>query len=293
MTIQLRTTRRALPPRLVVYGPPKVGKTTFAAGAPGCVFLPTEDGLGNLDVPVIAGESGKILSWGELLYAVDIAGQVECKTVVIDSITACQDLCFAEVAKREGVESIADIDYGKGYSRALPLWLGLLARLDMLRQAGRAIILIGHSQVEAYSDPEGEPYDRHALRLYQQKDGKPSLRASTMEWADVLAFASQRVYRSNIGKGFDKRTVAGGGERVLYMQPSPARAAGSRYSLPAELPLTWDAFFGAYRVAAAKPAAPEPSAEPITAPAEASAPEEMHYDRPDQPSPDIDDEPPF
>jgi DNA polymerase III delta prime subunit len=32
------------PPRLLVYGPPGVGKTSFAAGAPGCVIVQTEEG---------------------------------------------------------------------------------------------------------------------------------------------------------------------------------------------------------------------------------------------------------
>jgi hypothetical protein len=63
MTIQLRQRLPILPPRLVLYGTAKVGKSTFAAGATRPVFLPTEDGLGTLDVPVIAGEHGKLETW--------------------------------------------------------------------------------------------------------------------------------------------------------------------------------------------------------------------------------------
>jgi hypothetical protein len=274
MTIQLRQRLPILPPRLVLYGTAKVGKSTFAAGATRPVFLPTEDGLGTLDVPVIAGEHGKLETWGDLHEALHVAEQSDAKVIVIDSITAAQDLCFAEVCRGESnAKSIADIPYGKGYPRALTLWLAFLARLDYARSLRKAIILIGHAQVETYADPEGEPYDRHALRLHQQSDGKPSLRAATTEWADVIAFAAQRVYKSKTGKGFDERTVAGGGERVLYTQPSPSRTTGSRYPMPSEMPLTWDAFIGAWKIAVEK-ARPAPTIEPPpSAPAPAPEPE--------------------
>lgn len=262
MTISLRQRGPILPPRLVIYGPPKVGKSTFAATATRPVFLPTEDGLGTLDVPIIAGDTGKLDTWGDLHEALHVAEASEARTIVIDSITAAQDLCFAEVCRQEGAaKSIADIPYGKGYPRALTLWLAFLARLDYARSLRKAIILIGHAQVETYADPEGEPYDRHALRLHQQSDGKPSLRAATTEWADVIAFAAQRVYKSKTGKGFDERTVAGGGERVLYTQPSPSRTTGSRYPMPSEMPLTWAAFIGAWKLAV-DAAAPKPA--PVT-----------------------------
>lgn len=257
---------RILPPRLVVYGPPKVGKTTFAAGAPDPVFLALEDGLGTLDVPVLAGENGRISSWPELGEALQACETIDAKTIVLDSITAAQDLLFAQIAKEEGVKSIADIGYGKGYPRALPRWIGLLGKLDALRAAGKAIIVIGHSQVEPYADPEGESYDRHALRLHQQAEGKPSLRATTMEWADIVGFATLRSFRRKVGKGFDERTVAtGGDDRVLYTQPSPARTVGSRYPLPDELPLDWATFIAAYKAAIARPVvAPQAETQPET-----------------------------
>lgn len=240
---------RALPPRLVVYGPPGVGKSTFAAGAPRPIFLALEDGLAALDVPVLAGPSGRIGSWPELGEALDIAEQQDFGTLVIDSMTAAQDLLFLQVAREAGEKSIADISYGRGYPRALLRWLGFLARLDAIRATGHGIIAIAHSQVESYADPEGDAYDRHALRLHQQAEGKPSLRAATMEWADIIAFATLRSFKRKVGKGFEERVVAAGNDRILYTTPAPARAAKSRYALPDEMPLSWDAFADAYRAA--------------------------------------------
>lgn len=36
-------------PRICIYGTPGVGKSTFAADAPEAIFVPTEDGLDNIN----------------------------------------------------------------------------------------------------------------------------------------------------------------------------------------------------------------------------------------------------
>lgn len=254
MNLAIHTASRGpQPPRLVIYGPPGVGKSTWAAGAPSPVFLPVEDGLGNLDVPAIT-DAGKrtLTSLDEVHGAIDLLdGQHGYKTLVLDSCTALQELVFQAVAEENGAKTIADVSYGRGYPQALTLWCRLLQRLDTLRdQRGMAIVVIGHSQVEPYADPEGEAYDRFVLRLHQQREGKPSLRATTVEWADAVLFGNFRAYRREAGEGFNKRTIAGGsGERILYTSPHPARVAKNRYGLPSELPLTWGDFFAAFQAA--------------------------------------------
>lgn len=274
MTVSIKQSgARRFPPRVVIYGPPKVGKTTFAASSRSPLFLPTEDGLGTLDVPMVTGLGGRLVSWADMIEAIHIAGASDAKTIVLDSVTAAQDLCFASVAQDERVPSIAHVPYGKGYPRALSRWLAMLGHLDTLRIAGKLVILIGHSQTESYADPEGESYDRHVLRLHQQAEGKPSLRAATMEWADIVGFAAIRVLRKTAGEGFRERTLAVGNERVLYTSPSPARAAGSRLPLPPEMPLDWAIFAGHLRAAYAQPT-PEPIPEQTEAAAVATATEE-------------------
>ncbi|GIW85708.1 MAG: hypothetical protein KatS3mg108_0032 [Isosphaeraceae bacterium] len=41
--------RTPRPPRLLVYGTPGIGKSTFGSQAPSPVFVPTEDGLDEID----------------------------------------------------------------------------------------------------------------------------------------------------------------------------------------------------------------------------------------------------
>ena len=42
-----------LPPKLMVYGAPGIGKSTFGANGPKPIFLQTEDGLAGIKVPCL------------------------------------------------------------------------------------------------------------------------------------------------------------------------------------------------------------------------------------------------
>ena len=45
----ITTGKAQQPPRIMIYGSEGVGKSTFAASAPGCIFVQTEDGLSEID----------------------------------------------------------------------------------------------------------------------------------------------------------------------------------------------------------------------------------------------------
>ena len=67
------------------------------------------------------------------------------------------------------------------------------------------------------------------------------------EWADAVLFATRKIITKTEDGGFGRdRTIAAGlgkdgGERVLRCVGSPACVAKNRYSLPAELSLSWPA----------------------------------------------------
>lgn len=46
---QIITGVKLSPPRIILYGPHGIGKTTFGSGAPSPIFLPFEDGEGRLE----------------------------------------------------------------------------------------------------------------------------------------------------------------------------------------------------------------------------------------------------
>jgi hypothetical protein len=238
--------RRPLPPRLMLYGIEGIGKSTFGATAPAPIFVPTEDGLGEIDC--------HHFPLAESFEAVDAALMElarephDYQTVVIDSLDWLERLIWDEVCAQFSVKSIekADGGYAKGYIHALTQWRQFLTRLDSLRLSrGMVVILIAHAKVEKFEDPESAAYDRYSPRLHKHAA------ALVTEWADAVLFATRRFRTETEDAGFNRtRTVAAavgkdGGERILRTVGSPACIAKNRYSLPAELPLSWDALVAA------------------------------------------------
>ena len=72
------------PPRLVLYAPHGIGKTTFGASAPSPILLPFEDGIGRLDVATFP----RIKTYAEATEAVAtlISQPHEFQTAVVDTL---------------------------------------------------------------------------------------------------------------------------------------------------------------------------------------------------------------
>ena len=244
MLESIQSGRENKPPRLMIYGQEGVGKSTLGATAPDAIFVQTEDGLGEIDCRKfpLAQNLGDVIAALTALRDEDH----NFRTVVIDSLDWLERLIFDEVCKEFGVRSIekADGGFGKGYVDALVHWRKVLSLLDDLRnKRGMMVILLAHAKVERFEDPENTAYDRYAPRLHKHA---ASLIA---EWVDAVMFATKRM---RVSKDGDTRSIASpigadGGERVLRTNGSPACIAKNRFSLPNEIPLSWDAFLQAYQ----------------------------------------------
>lgn len=253
MAISLQSISRdpvIAPPRLVVYAPHGVGKTTFGASAPSPIFLPFEDGLGKLSVPHFP----LLTSWGDTIEALTALYQDDhdYQTVVIDSLDWLEPYVWAETCKRHGQPNIEAFGFGKGLLFACDVWREFFAALVALReQKGMAVILIAHSEIKRFDDPTNEPYDRYQLKL------QPRAAALVEEWADCVLFANFRTYTAKSDAGFNKKVVrgVGSGERVMYTEERPGWRAKNRYSLPPEMPFSWAAFAQALEPPAASPEA--------------------------------------
>jgi len=246
MIEQIHRGRRHSPPRLLIYGTEGIGKSTTAAQAPNPIFIPTEDGLDQIDC--CSFPLAKSLTDVEAALRALITEQHDFETVVIDSADWLERLVWDALCEQYGASSIEKVDggYARGYIHALTHWRRLLADLSTLRnQRGMCVILLAHAKVEKFEDPEHAAYDRYSPRLHKH------VTALLTEWSDAVLFATRKIITKTEDGGFGReRTIAAGlgkdgGERILRTVGSPACVAKNRYGLPAELPLSWPALMQA------------------------------------------------
>ncbi|HRX85788.1 MAG TPA: ATP-binding protein [Phycisphaerae bacterium] len=237
---------RSTPPRILIYGSEGVGKSSTAAQAPRPIFVPTEDGLDQIDCRSFP-LAQKLADVEAALRALMTEAH-EFQSVVIDSLDWLERLIWDELCRQYNVNSIEKVDggYAKGYTHALTQWRKILDLLNALRlQRGMCVVLLAHAKVERFEDPEHAAYDRYSPRLHKHAT------ALVTEWVDAALFATRKIITRTEDAGFGRdRTIAAGlgkdgGDRILRTVGSPACVAKNRFSLPAELPLSWAALMAA------------------------------------------------
>ena len=235
------------PPRLFIYGNEGIGKSLYSASAPKPIFIQTEDGLGEID----CAKFPLAKSFSDVQSALTALRDEthDFQTIVLDSADWLERLIWDQVCSEFGVRNIekADGGYGRGYTHALTHWRKVVSLLDELRnQRGMIAIIIAHSKVERFEDPENAAYDRYTPRLHKHAASLLS------EWVDAVLFATRRfrIQKENAGfsgeRGIAAPIGADGGERILRTVGSPACIAKNRFGLPSEIPLSWSAFIEAY-----------------------------------------------
>ncbi|MFH0899059.1 MAG: ATP-binding protein [Pseudomonadota bacterium] len=232
------------PLRVLLYGVEGVGKSTFAAGAPAPIFVGPEDGVppALADVPRFHPPTGE-WSWQDALDAIH-ALTVEQHTyaaLAIDTLDWLEPLCWRHICARDGQPSIESYGYGKGYVAALDEWRVFLASLEKLRAAKPMhVVLLAHSWIKAFKDPESDGYDRYQLKLHDKAAGL------LKEWSDMVLFSNHETCVHVDAKTKRARGI-GTGARLIYTQRRAAFDAKNRHDLPETLPLAWEDLFAATR----------------------------------------------
>lgn len=239
MAFDLKSISRnsAKPPRIIIYGPAGIGKTTFGCCAPNPIVIQTEDGLGEIDAEAFPLAT----SYDDVMSAIYTLKTEEhgYQTLVVDSLDWLEPLVWKAVCERLKVASIEAPGYGKGYVEASREWRDFFAALTDLRDSrGMTIIMTAHSAVVHIEDPVHPAYDSHDLKLHKRATGIAS------EFSDVIGFCSMKTMLTTESAGFgEKRNRAiTTGERIIHLVGSPAYTAKNRYGMPDVCPLDWTEF---------------------------------------------------
>jgi len=228
-----------MPPRIMVYGTEGIGKSTLAAQAPKPIFIQTEDGLSEIaceKFPLAATVEDVLNALAELNTT-----EHKFQTVVIDSLDWLERLIWDAICREYRVTSIekADGGYQRGYVHSLTYWRKVTDALMQLRAKGMASLLIAHSKVEKFEDPESAAYDRYSPRLHKHAG------SLVVEWCDAVFFATRKFRTETEDRGFGReRAIArevgkDGGERILRTVGGPSCVAKNRYAHASEIELSW------------------------------------------------------
>tara|TARA_R110000744_G_scaffold240074_2_gene357532 strand:- start:925 stop:1677 length:753 start_codon:yes stop_codon:yes gene_type:complete len=222
------------PPRLIIYGQPKVGKTSFASGSPSPLLIQTEDGAAGVRIPKIP--ETPCTTWEELMQCLRVVlkDDHDRKTLILDTLDKAEHLAQAHVLKNSfSGNQEKYMGYYKGPILAGEMISDVLFALDHIRKKrGMNIVLISHDGLQQGANALGDDFKKWAPNLSKYAWNR------VRDWADQIGHA-----QSNF-KVIDGKAKELGKDRWIHFLGSPGRDAGCRvgYEMPDKIKLNWDEY---------------------------------------------------
>jgi hypothetical protein len=143
---------------ILIYGRPKVGKSTFCSYFDDALFIATEPGLNHLEVFKVSCNS-----WEKVIEAcAEIAkGEHKFKTIVIDTLDNLITYCAEYVCKEAGADYIGDIPHGKGWSMVTNEIKRVLVKLSNMSYG---LVMVSHCQQEEI-ETKTRKYNRWTINV--------------------------------------------------------------------------------------------------------------------------------
>lgn len=208
---------------MLLYGVPKVGKSTFCSRIEDHFFIATEPGISHLET-----RSQRVNTFEDLKRTIELLSQNrdKFKTVVIDTADKMCDMIERAILEKYAVKSLNDLGYGKGsalFKNTLKEMLDSLVALDC------GIVFVSHCETVDFETPTG------SIKKWSPSLGKDARRL-IIPLVDVIGFAECEYVIEN-GKPKDSR--------ILHFAPSKTWEAGDRTrKLPPVIPLKYSVFKG-------------------------------------------------
>lgn len=213
---------------VLIYGAPKVGKSTFCSQFEAPLFLDSESGLRNLetyDVPISNWDD--VLDVYKALRDAKQAGNMPYKTLVFDTINNFYLYCMEWVCKKNNIKHPSDLDYGKGWSMVRVQFTNAM---NAFKSLGLGVVYVSHASEKTIKTRTGE-YTRYDAAISGQA-------------YELIVGSCDFVLFAQINSSDN------GDERILHTKPCEYWMAGDKTGrLPAEIPLDATEFVKAYNAA--------------------------------------------
>lgn len=213
--------------RVLLFGPPKIGKTTWSSGFPNSLLLALQKGYESLKVNKVDitkwdettqndkknGRYGFVETLNEIM-----AGGHDYKTIVIDTADLLYDLCDKYICEKLGIDHVSEGGYGKAYDMT---GQEFLRQLNKLFTSDYGVIFTSHTQVVELTTRNGKVTK---IVPTLQKRANQILRSEV----GAIGYMDTKLVKLTDGKLVDRR--------VIRFRDDEFIECGTRYDfLPTEL----------------------------------------------------------
>lgn len=140
-----------------IYGPGKVGKTTFGSQMPGALILAFERGYNAL--PNVYAQD--VTTWSEMKMTLRDLRKPEVKalfhSIIIDTIDIAAAACEKYIISQAGVDTLNQIPYGQGWTRVKR---ELEETFRAVTQLGYAVLFISHDKDRTFTRQDGTQFNQ-------------------------------------------------------------------------------------------------------------------------------------
>ena len=206
---------------ILLYGAPKIGKTTFCATQlPKPLIVATEKGYAAIP-GVMAVDVTKWTQFKQIVKQLENpAAREKYETVVIDTAVILNSLCEEYICQQNGVNSLSEIPYGKGYGLYEKELSNIFRKITMM---GLGLVFITHQEIKINKNDKGEEYE--TIQPVLDKRGMKVINALV----DFILY---------IGSEWDE---TGNNNRYFYTRNTPFITAGSRFGqMKSKIPFTYN-----------------------------------------------------